>query len=575
MSFYNNKDVCGSNLLIGGKVVIDNDTDVKARNIKSKSVNTGPLSASSAYIGEITAEKVTAKSIERPLAIPPESEEEQRRAKAYDKRVTAAYYHYKLGVADTETNGDTDRYLPLHFTNFTKGLPHDNNGFVNEDAWQALEHALLTQDPNDFEAIPIGYYGPNHRKLVNPQGGLCFEMYGADAWGLTLPPFPEFNSARLAAQAVELYWQALCRDVRFDQYGSDSTVAAACTDLNNMSDFDGPKITGSVTPATLFRYDIPGVMTGPFISQFLYMPCPYGATEIDMKIHAPTADQDYMTTFSDWLDQQNGKPFGSMSFNPTKRYIINGRDLAQFAHIDVLYQAYNYAMLVLMAIKAPLNPTIPYIDSVNQDCFTTFCGPFVASHMPSMADKGLNCVWRNKWFLHKALRPEAFGQRVHAKKTGSYNYPVHADVLNSNALTQVFNKFSTYLLPMAWPEGSPEHPSYGSGHATVAGACVTFLKFMFDESYVLPNCVVPNSDGSSLVAYTDEDLTVGGELNKVAWNIAIGRNFGGVHWRADAQESLLLGEKVCVEAMKDLKETFNEDFEGFRCTGFLGNIINV
>ncbi len=31
-------------------------------------------------------------------------------------------------------------------------------------------------------------------------------------------------------------------------------------------------------------------------------------------------------------------------------------------------------------------------------------------------------------------------------------------------------------LPMAFQEGSPMHPSYGAGHATVAGACVTILK---------------------------------------------------------------------------------------------------
>ncbi len=43
----------------------------------------------------------------------------------------------------------------------------------------------------------------------------------------------------------------------------------------------------------------------------------------------------------------------------------------------------------------------------------------------------------------------------------------------------------TALLPMAFPEGSPMHPAYGAGHATVAGACVTILKAFFDTSAVL------------------------------------------------------------------------------------------
>jgi len=35
--------------------------------------------------------------------------------------------------------------------------------------------------------------------------------------------------------------------------------------------------------------------------------------------------------------------------------------------------------------------------------------------------------------------------------------------------------WKVHLLPMAFPEGSPIHPAYGAGHATVAGACVTIL----------------------------------------------------------------------------------------------------
>lgn len=38
---------------------------------------------------------------------------------------------------------------------------------------------------------------------------------------------------------------------------------------------------------------------------------------------------------------------------------------------------------------------------------------------------------------------------------------------------------------MAFQEGSPMHPSYGAGHATVAGACVTILRPFFDTGAVL------------------------------------------------------------------------------------------
>ena len=515
-------------------------------------------------------------SIERPLLVPAPDKKEFRRQEAYDKRVKAAYDQYKRGVVEDVDNGDTERYLPLHFANFSKGMPHDSNGFVDDAAWQLFLHACETEDPSDFEAIPLGYYGSGHKKFTNPQAGLAYDTEGSDPWAQTLPPFPRFDSAQLAAEAVELYWAALCRDVNFDQFGSDSTVAAAVADLNNMSDFRGPKQSGLVTPSTLFRFDMPGELNGPFVSQFLYMNCPFGASSVDQKINAPTSNVDYMTTHSAWLDIQNAKPpTSSMTFNPTKRYIINPRDLAQFAHIDVLYQAYQYALLILFAINAPPSPTNPYINSVNQDCFATLCGPFSAAHMPEMATRALEGVWHQKWFVHRALRPEVYGQRVNAKKTTSYNFPVHPDIISSNALTQTFTKFASYLLPMAWPEGSPLHPSYGSGHATVAGACVTFLKMVFDENYVLPNCVQPNSNGSALIPYTATPLTVGGELNKLAWNVAIGRNIGGVHWRSDQENSLKLGEEICVSVMRDLKPTLNENFSGWSCTGFDGSTITV
>jgi hypothetical protein len=125
-------------------------------------------------------------------------------------------------------------------------------------------------------------------------------------------------------------------------------------------------------------------------------------------------------------------------------------------------------------------------------------------------------------------------------------------------------------------EGSPTHPAYGAGHATVAGACVTILKAWFDESYVLPNPVQPDSTGQTLVPYTGaENLTVGGELNKIASNVALGRNIAGVHWRSDATESLLLGEALAITVLRDQKAQYNEQFAGFTLTKFDGTTITV
>ena len=157
-------------------------------------------------------------------------------------------------------------------------------------------------------------------------------------------------------------------------------------------------------------------------------------------------------------------------------------------------------------------------------------------------------------------------------------YPIHADVLNSGALATINTLHGTCLMPMAFPEGCPIHPAYGAGHATVAGACITILKALFDESYVIPNPVVPTVDGLSLVPYTGSDagqITVGGELNKLAMNVAFGRNIAGVHWRTDGTESMKLGEEVAISILRDQRRTFGEDFHGFTFTRFNGNSITI
>jgi len=128
---------------------------------------------------------------------------------------------------------------------------------------------------------------------------------------------------------------------------------------------------------------------------------------------------------------------------------------------------------------------------------------------------------------------------------------------------------------MAFPEGCPTHPAYGAGHATVAGACVTMLKAFFDESFVLPETVVPTDDGLALATFQGPALTVGGELNKLAYNVANGRNIAGVHWRSDATESLKLGEEVAIRFMREEKSCFNETFTGFSLTKFDGTTITV
>ncbi len=231
-----------------------------------------------------------------------------------------------------------------------------------------------------------------------------------------------------------------------------------------------------------------------------------------------------------------------------------------------------------MGKGAPVKANIPYVSSeLNQRGFATWGGPWIASLLAKVAEPALKAVWYQKWQVHRRLRPENFGARIHQHKSGGYTYSPapHSKILNSEALNQVYSNFGTYLLPQAFAEGSPLHPSYGAGHATVAGACTTILKAFFEEDHVLTNTVQPSTNGTVLLPYTTTPLTVLGELEKLAYNVAIGRNIGGVHWRSDAVASLMLGQEVAVEILRDMKANYPEPFAGFSFTGFDGVVVVV
>lgn len=540
------------------------------------------------FLGSLAATGSAAAA--RPGLNHPADSDADRARQAYEIRVHAAQLERDAPPSTHPTNGDEDAY-PNKIGNFSKGLPHNEFGEVDLNAYGTLLNALTTGRPADFEAIAMGSADPAlQRKFVNPQAGIAFNMEGADSHHLTIPPAPAFSSAEQAADAVELYWQALARDVPFSEYGSNPITQAAAAELSTLSGYRGPKVNGKVDATTLFRGLTAGDAAGPYISQFLMKGIPFGVQYVQQQMLSVLPGRDYMTDYAEWLSIQNGSsPAAGDQIDTERCYIRNGRDLAQWVHIDVLFQAYFNAMLILLSppnaadkdsgggMQVGLNAN-PYRNSRTQEGFGTFGAPAAAGATAEIATSALKAVWYQKWFVHRRLRPEAFGGAVHNHVTNRRQLPIHSEMLNSAVLGQVFSKYGTYLLPQAFPEGSPLHPSYGAGHATVAGACVTVLKALFDESFLIPNPVVPGPDGRSLVPYTGPDadrLTVGGELNKLAANVSLGRNFGGIHYRSDYSASLRLGEMVAISALRDRKLTYNEEFEGFTFTQFDGEKITI
>jgi hypothetical protein len=498
---------------------------------------------------------------------------QKREKQAYQIRVQAAQRERDRPVVEHPTNGDEQLY-PNRIASYSKGLPHNSLGEVDPAAYASFIQAVTTGDPADFENI-VTATRASSGKLTDPQAGLAFEMVASDSHALVQKPPPAFSSAEEAAEIAENYWMALTRDVPFAEYDGNPLIVSAVGDLSRFSRFGGPTVGKAVTTGTLFRGLTPGDLAGPYISQYMWQETLFGAERVDRRMRTTLPGLDHVTAYGDWLAVQNGGVAGVDQYDPTHRYIRSGRDLAEWVHIDVLFQAYFNALLILLGMGAPLDANNPYNTSQTQKGFGTFGGPYIASVLCQVAKPALKAVWYQKWFVHRRLRPEAFAGRVHNQVTKAASYPIHPEILNSQALSEVFSRYGTYLLPMAFSEGSPTHPSYGAGHATVAGACVTILKAFFDESFVLPNPVEASPDGLTLVPYVGPPLTVGGELNKLASNVAIGRNIAGVHWRSDATESLKLGEELAIRMLREERGCFNEEFLGFSLTRFDGTTIIV
>ena len=479
-------------------------------------------------------------------------------------------------------NNQDELLYPNKIGNYSKGLPHNDDGTVVLSAYNALLQALNSGRSADFDAIPLG----GSTRLTNPQSGLAFDLQGPDGHALVQPPAPAFARRAQAAEISENYWMALLRDVPYSQYAGNPIANAAAADLTLYgADFTGPKSSGAVTTATLFRGLTPGDRVGPYLSQFFYKDCNFGANKIEQKITTTVPGVNYMTDFDTWLAVQRGISQPPDSFDPVPRYMRNGRDIGQWVHIDVLFQAYFHAFLILAGAGAPFDDGNPYNNNPSQIGFGTFGGPHIATLLCEVSTRVLKAVWFQKWYVHRRLRPEAMAERVHRTLFAGAGYPVNAEILNSFSDSNRLKGFmpaGNALLPMAFPEGSPTHPAYGAGHATVAGACVTILKAWFKESTRLVDIgldpVQPTDDGLSLVSYLGSDagdLTVGGELNKIAANVALGRNTAGVHWRSDATESLKLGEQIAIGILRDQRACYNEVFNGFSLTKFDGTTITV
>lgn len=510
-------------------------------------------------------------------------------------RIDAANFQHSIPLPDHPDNGDEARYAgSSYFASYSKGLPHnsDNAGLVDPIAYQQMVSANQSGDPAQYEAIPLG----GSRQLVNPQSAYSYVLEGADPQALAIRPAPTFDSLESAGEMEELYWMALARDVSFDSYTSSNPPALitdAIASLSAHPDFRGPKQGGVVTGNTLFRGNMPGATQGPYISQFLLQDIPYGVQVIQQQNRTRIPGDDAVSNWSEWLYiQQGNPPYRQPQYDTTRRYLRNGRDLAEFVHSDVpLQETLNAALLMIRQNGSDVDPKAsppihdennPYRSYTKQEPFITFGNSDGLDLAIRSLNTALRAEWYQKWLVHRRLRPEEFGGRVHSAVRSGINFPVNPELLSAPVLGRIAARNAAlngdqgaFLLPQAYPEGSPLHPSYASGHSTYIGAGVTMLKAFYKVDAQVPNPVQPSSDGLSLVPYTGAPLLYVDELDKLASNIGMARLFAGVHYRSDHEYGIRLGELSALRMLQDMARTYHEPFAGFQVRTFDGNTLTI
>ena len=519
----------------------------------------------------------------------------------------------------------------IAFGNFHKTLPHNRFGEVDPAAYQ--QFAQVASSNGDYESVASGpmtapfqaSFTPGIQvpakadKLNNPQAARSQDKLTGPPGGYSMSPAPSVLSKSTAAEMTELQWMAMLRDVPFQTLATTPRFGHALADMHAQfasaltanepgglrvgTDLPGDAATSTLNlnAKTLFRCGLAGEDKGPIVSQFFLHDIAYGAQVIQQKIRPYAEGKDFLTDHATWLRAQNtgydavghgysrdndfvsSPPVGIPSLEQLPsglRRISNMRDLARFVNKDALHQAYFNAALLCLNWGVPFDPGNPYAAYKRQTSFGTFGGPDLLTRVSEVAGRALAVVWRQKWEVHRRLRPEAYGGLMQMQHFGhdagdglgpikrAYGLP---DMVFNSEASQVARQTGNknLFLPIAFTAGSPPHPAYGAGHATVAGACVTVLKaWLKDDMKIVDLLAVgaakhPVTDApvkvsecdaaGRLIDYNEPDkaeMTVAGELNKIACNVAMGRSMGGVHWRSDNTRSLRLGEQIAAELLR-------------------------
>jgi hypothetical protein len=299
-----------------------------------------------------------------------------------------------------------------------------------------------------------------------------------------------------------------------------------------------------------------------------------------------------------------GKVSMKISNHGFPRYLYTGRGLGSFVHNDPPFC--NYYNTIILSSQLGIEKEGFHNETIYVNKFLDTGTPDMLIRSVTIVHGAILTAWRYKWIEYLHLRPEAYASRIVKALDPEFTYDVPyfneiREFAKDTLITELFDKISENnkckepFLQMIYNEGSPTHPSCPAGHAVLAGASVTMLKAMLKTNDENDEPLKWNTDkrntnkvdksGQTLTELSEEEdptivnMTINGELNKLAVNMSYGRMFGGVHYRQDCDIGLEIGEQYAIETLKNICQnhypSVKQETISFTLEKFDGEIIKI
>jgi len=479
---------------------------------------------------------------------------------------------------------------------FSKTLKHDNNGLTTvEDLDRLINISLEEGSLKSINALAMSQDPNKIRKMEGVATGNSFWIRGSDVqlYNTSNDFFP-VDSLKHACEMIEVYENALLRDTPFNDFNDETKIdvtraLTSLTKYNDLSSYTGPTNSDNkITGQELFRGNGKDELFGPYVSQYLVLPYSYNGINIDQKYPVEN-DVPETIKYDNYLNIQRGIVGGSPNFSGDLKYAYSPRVLGSIVHNDPLYWSYYNACLISKQNGIELD----YDGNDITSAWTDKGFPDLLESVAEISLGALRVAWNSKYNIALLLRPEAMAQRIDYIQQGIFTGDVFDKIKDNlvpgkETLDEVFLRNDNYLLLMMYPEGSPTHPSFPAGHAVVSGACTTVMKAFLkthdsnNNPLIWPSDPKHSIDGNVLQTYDKSDnnkITIIGEINKLASNMALGRDMGGVHYRADGDNGIVLGETFAIKYLQiKLKEyigLYNGMISSFKLEKFNGEFIEI